>query len=84
MIAVGSSVKFDPADAARYPAAEVFAKLEALYGRQWPNPLGDGKSSQRIADDLLSRLERGGFARHRPSDYHLDVRRSYREDELQA
>lgn len=81
---VGSSVKFDPADAARYPAAEVFAKLEALYGRQWPNPLGDGKSSQRIADDLLSRLERGGFARHRPSDYHLDVRRSYREDELQA
>ena len=79
---VGSSVKFDPALPEAYPVDEVFRKCEALYGKTWPNPLGDGKSSQRIADDLLARLEEGMFGRHRPSDYHLDIRRSFREDGL--
>lgn len=79
---VGSSVKFDPAMPEGYPPEEVFRKLEALYGKGWPNPLGDGKSSQRIAEDLLTRLEHGWFPRHRPVDYHLDIRRSYREDGL--
>jgi UDP-N-acetylglucosamine 2-epimerase (non-hydrolysing) len=79
---VGSAVKFDPALPGAHPAAEVLRKFEALYGRTWPNPLGDGKSSQRIADDLLARLEGDGFGRHTPSDYHVDIRRSFREDGL--
>ena len=79
---VGSSVKFDPAEPGKYPVPEVLRKFEALYGRTWPNPLGDGKSSQRIAEDLLSRLEGGRFGRHKPSDYHLDIRRSFRDDGL--
>jgi UDP-N-acetylglucosamine 2-epimerase len=79
---VGSSVKFDPSEPEKYPHAEVLGKFETLFGRTWPNPLGDGKSSQRIAEDLLTRLEEGRFSRHKPSDYHLDIRRSFRDDGL--
>jgi UDP-N-acetylglucosamine 2-epimerase (non-hydrolysing) len=79
---VGSCVKFDPTEPERYPHQLVFDKLESLYGKTWPNPLGDGKASERIANDLLSRLDEGRFRNHRPSDYHLDIRRSFREDGL--
>lgn len=79
---VGSSVKFDPTQPDRYPYKVVFEKLEKLRGRTWPNPLGDGKSSERIAQDLLNRLENGRFGRHKPEDYHLKINRSYREDGL--
>jgi len=79
---VGSSVKFDPERAEEYPAETLFAKLESLRGKTWSNPLGDGKASTRIAHDLLERLEKGTFRRHRPQDYHLDIRRSYRDDGL--
>jgi UDP-N-acetylglucosamine 2-epimerase (non-hydrolysing) len=79
---VGSSVKFDPAEPDRYPAAEVFRKLESLYGKQWPHALGDGKSSLRIAEDLHRRMVENDFARHKPEHYHLPIARSYREDGL--
>jgi len=79
---VGSSVKFDPAEPERYSVTEALRRLEALHGRTWPNPLGDGKSSERISTDLLARLEEGRFDRHKPSDYHLDIHRSFREDGL--
>src|SRR5687767_11164997 len=45
---VGSSVKFDPAEAEKYPADKVFQKFESLYGKEWPHTLGDGRSSERI------------------------------------
>lgn len=79
---VGSSVKFDPTSPEKYPLRTVFEKLEGLYGKTWPNPLGDGKSSRRIAEDLLDRLENDKFRRHKPEDYHLNILRSYREDGL--
>lgn len=79
---VGSSVKFDPADADAYDFATLFEKLESLYGKKWPNPLGDGHASERMVHDLLDRLDKGTFRRHRPSDYHLDISRSYRGDGL--
>lgn len=79
---VGSSVKFDPTSPEKYSYKILFEKLEGLRNKKWPNPLGDGKSSQRIADDLLNRLENDQFRRHKPEDYHLDIRRSYREDGL--
>ena len=79
---VGSSVKFDPAEAWRYPYEVLYGKFEALYGRTWPNPLGDGHASERIAADLLLRLKEGSFRRHKPEDYHLDIRHSHREDGL--
>ena len=77
-----SSVKFDPAEASRYPAADVFRKLEALRGTKWTHPLGDGRSSQRIAEDLHRRLVEGDFSRHRPDQYHVPIARSYRDDGL--
>ena len=78
----GSSVKFDPATPDKYPFVQVFNKLEALRGKTWPNTLGDGKASERIANDLIMRLEQGTFGRHKPTDYHLNIRRSYTEDGL--
>jgi hypothetical protein len=77
---VGSSIKFDPEQRERYPFAEIYRKLDGLYGRKWPQTLGDGKSSQRIAEDLHRRIVDNDFARHRPGDYHVPIARSYRED----
>jgi UDP-N-acetylglucosamine 2-epimerase len=77
---VGSSVKFDPAQPADYPADEVFEKLESLRSRKWHQRLGDGKASERIYKDLAARLLSGTVGRHRRSDYHLNTSRSYRED----
>lgn len=79
---VGSSVKFDPAEGAAYDFDDVYRKFEGLYGKKWQNPLGDGKASARMADDLLERLDKGTFRRHRPQDYHLKIARSYRGDGL--
>lgn len=79
---VGSSVKYDPAQPEDYPIERVYAKLESLYGKTWPNPLGDGRASERMAADLSSRLREGTFQRHRPNDYHLNIQRSFREDGL--
>ena len=79
---VRACVKFDPSDPRKYGHNTVFAKLEALHGKTWPNPFGDGKASERIAYDILQRTKEDGFTRHRPSDYELDVRRAYRDDGL--
>lgn len=80
---VGSSVKFDPAQPEKYPADIVFKKLESLHGKTWDwSVLGDGKSSQRIAEDLHRRMVENDFARHRPEHYSLPIERSYREDGL--
>lgn len=79
---VGSSIKFDPANAGQYPPKEVFAKLEALYGKTWVQPLGDGRASERIASDLHRRFVENNFQGHRREDYHLDTARPYREDGL--
>jgi len=78
----GSSVKFDPAQAEKYPHEVVYRKLEGLYGKKWEHNLGDGKASERIVNDLLDRLQNDGFRMHKPEDYHVDISRSYREDEL--
>ena len=80
---VGSSVKFDPSEVDRYDYLRLYEKLEGLYGKNWENPLGDGKASERMADDLLERLDKGTFRRHKPEDYHLKIDRSYRDDGLQ-
>jgi UDP-N-acetylglucosamine 2-epimerase len=77
-----SSVKFDPAEAGRYPAADIFHKLESLRGGEWRHALGDGTSSARIFNDLLRRLAEKDFARHRPEQYHLPIARSYGGDGL--
>ena len=77
-----SSVKFDPAQPGKYNYADTYRKLEGLVGKKWKHGLGDGKASQRLVKDLLSRLENNTFRMHRPQDYHLKIARSYREDGL--
>ena len=79
----GSSVKFDPSAPERYPAQLVYHKLEGLRGRGWTHALGDGKASERVVADLAERMGGDGFRQHLPERYHLDIRRSYREDGLQ-
>ena len=79
---VGSSVKFDPAEPERYPAADVFRKLESLFGRTWTHTLGDGQSSERIAEDLHRRIVANDFFRHKPEHYHVPTGRSFRDDGL--
>ena len=79
---VGSSVKFDPAEPKKYPPEVVLKKFENLYGKRWQHGLGDGRASERIADDLLWRLDNDAFRLHKPEDYHLWIERSYREDGL--
>ncbi len=79
---VGSSVKFDPTQPEQYPHDVLYQKLEDLYGKTWEHNLGDGKASERIVNDLLSRLRNDGFRMHKPEDYHLPIDRSYREDGL--
>ena len=81
---VGSSVKFDPAEPDQYPADVVFRKLEGLYGKTWRHTLGDGKASQRIAEDLHRRAVENDFARHKPEQYHIPISRSYRDDGLEV
>jgi UDP-N-acetylglucosamine 2-epimerase (non-hydrolysing) len=77
-----SSVKFDPARAAEYPADEVFRKVNYIAQTRWEHGLGDGKASQRIVDDLARRARENDFRGHLPEQYHLDTSRSYMEDGL--
>jgi len=79
---VGSSVKFDPDQAEKYPAEIVFKKCDSLVNKTWSNPLGDGLASERIASDILWRLDNDAFHLHKREDYHLWTDRSYREDGL--
>lgn len=77
-----SSVKFDPAEPQKYPAAAVYKKLESLFGKTWVPNLGDGKTSQKIAQDLYARAKEGRFRTHAPELSHIPVERSFREDGL--
>jgi UDP-N-acetylglucosamine 2-epimerase len=78
----GSSVKFDPARPEDYPAEQLFAKLEALHGRSFDHGLGDGHASERLVEDLVRRATSDTIRGHRTEDSHIDVSRSYREDDL--
>lgn len=79
---VGSSVKFDPAEPEKYRPTDVFRKLESLFGGKWTHTLGDGRSSERIAEDLHRRIVENDFARHKPEHYHVPTARSFRDDGL--
>jgi UDP-N-acetylglucosamine 2-epimerase len=78
----GSSVKFDPARPEDYDIDDIYAKLEWLRGQSWEHRLGDGRSSERLVDDLVSAVVSGEIRGHRPEDSHIDVSRSYRDDGL--
>jgi UDP-N-acetylglucosamine 2-epimerase (non-hydrolysing) len=77
---VGACVKYDPTAPQEYQPHVVLAKLDALWGQNWVQPFGDGKASERIASDLLHRLDSDDFQQHEPEDYSLAIQRSFRND----
>jgi UDP-N-acetylglucosamine 2-epimerase (non-hydrolysing) len=77
---VGGCVKFDPDQFIKYPPQLIFRKLESLVGKSWAHSLGDGKSSERIALDLISRVRSNRLRGHLYENSHLPIQRSLRED----
>jgi UDP-N-acetylglucosamine 2-epimerase (non-hydrolysing) len=80
---VGSSVKFDPAsDGSNQSVERTMAAFGKVRAGSWVQPFGDGRSSRRIADDLIARVHAGDLGSHRPDQYHVSVARSFRGDGL--
>jgi UDP-N-acetylglucosamine 2-epimerase (non-hydrolysing) len=77
---VRGAVKFDPSEPKKYPPKLLYKKLAAIIGTTWKHTLGDGKSSQRIARDIIKRLRTGKLRGHLPADNHLPISRSFIED----
>ena len=77
----GSSIKFDPhLENSQAEMRGVIAAAENRKGSQWSHGLGDGKSSERIVQDLVKRFEnptefRGHspFGTNRPFNRNLGV-----------
>lgn len=80
---VGGCVKFDPDQPEKYPVELVYKKLRTLFGKKWEHSLGDGKSSERIANDLLHRLRTNNLRGHLYEHNHLPIQRSLREDGIE-
>lgn len=80
---VGSCVKFDPDQPGKYTPKLVLEKLKKISNTKWRHTLGDGKSSQRIAEDLVERLRTGNLRGHLPENNHLPIQRSFIEDGIE-
>jgi UDP-N-acetylglucosamine 2-epimerase len=74
----GGSVKFDPHQ--NYTDFELKALVEAVKNRRGsmdPHTLGDGMASQRISDDLISRLASGDWRGHHPDSQRRPISRNF-------
>lgn len=80
---VKSCVKFDPDQPEKYTPQIVFKKLKKITGTYWQHTLGDGKASERIANDIISRLREGRIRGFLPKDNHLPITRSFIEDGIE-
>jgi UDP-N-acetylglucosamine 2-epimerase (non-hydrolysing) len=80
----GGCIKFDPAEPEIYTPELIFKKLNKIYERKWKHNLGDGKSSERIAKDLIKRLRTGKLRGHEYKDLHLPYQRSIMEDVIKV
>lgn len=77
---VKASVKFDPDQAQKYPSNIIYKKLETISKNKWKHNLGDGKSSERIAKDIVNRLRKNKLRGFLPENNHLPIKRSFIED----
>jgi len=77
---VHASVKFDPDQPKKYTPELVLKKLEKITETSWPNPFGDGKSSKRIAEDIIKRVRSNKLRGFLPENNHLPIERSFMED----
>ena len=80
---VKGTVKFDPDQPEKYTPEIIYKKLEKITGTKWKHTLGDGKASERIANDIIQRLRRGNLRGHLPENSNLPIERSFREDGIQ-
>ena len=74
----GGSIKFDPHHG--LTASEVMTLIEAARNRKAsmdPHSLGDGKASDRISQDLISRMESGNWRGHLPDSDRRPISRNY-------
>jgi UDP-N-acetylglucosamine 2-epimerase (non-hydrolysing) len=54
----GASIKFDPhMDSDEGNWKSVLSRADGLHGTEWVHGLGDGRASERIAEDLVARLD---------------------------
>lgn len=78
-----SSVKFDPR-ATEHPAMSTYyKKLDVISKKSWTHTLGDGKTSEKIANDLIDRALNNKFKCHKREDYHIPTARSYSGDGIE-
>lgn len=80
---VKSCVKFDSDKSDKYPPEIIFKKLEKITGKKWKNPFGDGKSSERIANDIIARVREDRLRGFLPKNNHLPIKRSFMEDGIE-
>ncbi len=77
---VKASVKFDPDQPEKYTPDIIYKKLEKIVWTKWKNPFGDGKSSERIAKDIIARIRENRLRGFLPENNHLPIQRSFMED----
>jgi len=80
---VKSCVKFDPDQPKEYTPEIVYKKLKKITGTKWKQTLGDGKASERIANDIATRLREGKLRGFLPENNHLPISRSFMEDGIE-
>jgi|SRR3989344_4751629 len=78
-----SCVKFDSAQPEKYPPEIIYKKLEKITGTKWKHSFGDGKTSERIANDIIARLRKGEIRGFLPENNHLPIQRSFMEDGIE-
>lgn len=81
---IGGTVKFDPDQPTRYPSELIFKKIKKITGVLWKHTLGDGKSSERIAKDIISRVREDRLRGFLPKNNHLPIARSFMEDGIKT
>lgn len=81
---VRGAVKFDPSNPKKYPSKLLYKKLNKIIGTKWKHTFGDGKSSLRIARDIIKRLRTNKLRGHLPENNHLPISRSFIEDGIEV
>lgn len=77
---IEGTVKFDPDNIDMYSPETMFKKLKKITGKKWNHTFGDGKASERIANDIIQRLRNGKLRGFLPENNHLPIARSFMED----
>ena len=71
----GSAIRFDPHTES--DSRQTINDFLNIRPKSWKHTFGDGKSSRRIVEDLISRYESGTFRGHQKEKYFPYSKRSY-------